>query len=279
MAADRHNIFLIRRRSRQISRRLRDSRVRLFVVLLLAFISAGCGQRQSDSTPPISTGGHKIPPDYNPNRIPLPEADQRLGSAVVILVDTSGSMDQHIADADGNSQPKHAIAREVLQGIVDHTDKWTVENTDHNLEFGILTFSSSVQKILDPRKFDRDTAENAIAAIPRPTGGTAIGEALRSGYQALYANGCLRKYIICVTDGENTSGADPEWMARQLFQQTGGEVEIHFVAFDTSARHFGFVNDVNGFVVEAADGEQLKQQLTDIYDKRIFAEAMPAEAE
>jgi hypothetical protein len=61
-------------------------------------------------------------------------------------------------------------------------------------------------------------------------------------------------------------------MARQLYHQTEGAVEIHFVAFDTSSRHFGFLKDVNGHVVEAADGKQLQDQLVQIYDKRIFAE-------
>ena len=62
-----------------------------------------------------------------------------------------------------------------------------------------------------------------------------------------------------------------------LHEQTGGEVEIHFVAFDTSAGHFAFLKDVNGFVVEAADGAQLDARLADIYEKRILAEAPSAE--
>jgi hypothetical protein len=36
---------------------------------------------------------------------------------------------------------------------------------------------------------------------------------------------------------------------------------------------------VNGSAVEAADGEQLKRRLTELYEKRILVEAMPAEKE
>ena len=66
-------------------------------------------------------------------------------------------------------------------------------------------------------------------------------------------------------------------MARQLYSQTHGDVEMHFVAFDTSAEHFRFLKDTGGSAFEAADGNQLQARLTEIYEKRIFAEAMPAE--
>nr|HPM23150.1 hypothetical protein [Phycisphaerae bacterium] len=97
--------------------------------------------------------------------------------------------------------------------------------------------------------------------------------ALEAGFKALYASGCVRKYVVCITDGENTVGPPPDRIARQLFAQTGGEVEIHFVAFDTSAAQFAFLKSANGAVVEAADGAQLQARLAEIYEKRILAEA------
>ena len=83
--------------------------------------------------------------------------------------------------------------------------------------------------------------------------------------------------MVCISDGENTAGNPPDYIARILYEQTKGEVEIHFVAFDTSPQKFGFLEKVNGSVVEAADGKQLQARLTDIYEKRILAEAPPAE--
>ena len=116
-------------------------------------------------------------------------------------------------------------------------------------------------------------------SIRQPRGGTAIGWALEEGFRALYKTGCVRKYIICATDGENRTGPSPAAVARQLYEQTGGDVEMHFVAFNTSAAKFGFLTKVNGYVFEAADGEQLQAQLSAIYEQRILAEAMPAENE
>ena len=61
-------------------------------------------------------------------------------------------------------------------------------------------------------------------------------------------------------------------MARQLHAQTQNEVEMHFVAFDTRAARFQFLNEVNGHAVEAADGLKLQEELARIYEKKILAE-------
>ncbi|MBI4580138.1 MAG: VWA domain-containing protein [Planctomycetes bacterium] len=211
------------------------------------------------------------------NQIPLPAAQQRLCTAVVILLDTSGSMTQAVGDRAGGRSPKHQIARQALERIVNYTIDWKKTHPDRDLELGLFTFSSSARAVLPMGPFDAGKSRSALASLTKPGGGTAIGDALRRGFEALYASGCVRKYVICITDGENTTGPRPDRIARQLYAQTGGEVEIHFIAFDTSAKRFGFLESVNGHIVEAADGAQLEARISDIYEKRILAEAMPAE--
>jgi Mg-chelatase subunit ChlD len=126
--------------------------------------------------------------------------------------------------------------------------------------------------------FDEEAARTAIENFT-VTGGTAIGLALEAGYKALYQTGCVRKHVICITDGENTSGPDPAPVARTFYEATHGDVELHFVAFDTSPKKFGFLTAVNGSVVEASDGAQLGGRLSEIYERRILVEEMPAEHE
>lgn len=140
------------------------------------------------------------------------------------------------------------------------------------MKMGVILFASSVRDLLPVGDFDAAKAREALNRLPHPNSGTAIGNAMEHGFQALYGSGCIRKYLICITDGENTVGVRPDRMAKQLFDQTNGEVEIHFIAFDTASRHFAFLKDVNGHVVEASDGKQLNDELTKIYDKRILAE-------
>jgi Mg-chelatase subunit ChlD len=209
--------------------------------------------------------------------IALPKADARLCSAVVLLIDTSGSMKQDVADRGGRRRAKSAIAADALNRIVEHTAEWRKQHKDYVLHLALFSFSSSVREVLAIGEFDADRAKAALARIPPPGGGTAIGRGIEEAARALYASGCVRKHLLCITDGENTSGPPPDRIARQLFNQTGGDIEMHFLAFDTSADQFAFLRDVNGHVVEAADGDQLQARLTEIYEKRILAEAMSAE--
>lgn len=225
----------------------------------LALAAMGCSQSGKPTEP---TAVH----------LNLPRPELRAGTAVVILVDTSGSMEQAVRDPSGGQRPKFQIARDALERIIRTTEEWKKKNPDKTLQLGIANFSSSVTTLLPVSDFDAAKARAALKRLPHPNSGTAIGRALEEGYEQLYNSGLARKYILCITDGENTSGIKPEYVARQAFEQTKGEVELQFIAFDTSAKSFRFLKDVNGHVVEAADGPQLQQELTNIYEKRILVE-------
>jgi Mg-chelatase subunit ChlD len=243
----------------------------VLVAVLGLIAAAGCGSstppaHQPKSGQPIKTAAGA------PHHVNLPKAEPRSGTGVVILVDTSGSMAQPVPDAKGKMRPKSDIAREALNGIVQYTGKWKKDHAASLLQLGIYNFSSRVNEVLPMGEFDAAKAEAALARIPPPNGGTAIGLALEEGYKALYRSGCTRKFIVCVTDGENTVGSGPDPVARQLHAQTDGAVQLNFVAFDTRASQFKFLSDLKGHVVEAADGGRLQAELTTIYEKRILAE-------
>lgn len=205
--------------------------------------------------------------------IDLPQAEARPGTALVILVDTSSSMNGEVPDHEGKRRPKSQIARDALARIVKTTADWKRKNPDRHLDLAIYHFATRIAPVLPMGEFDADKAAEALKKIPKPEGNTAIGLAMEAGFRALYGSGRSRKFILCITDGENTEGPAPDRVARQLHDQTQGGVEMHFVAFDTSARAFGFLKFVNGHVVEANDGEQLQMELGRIYEKRILAEA------
>jgi len=211
--------------------------------------------------------------------IELPSPAQQLGTAIVVLVDTSGSMAQTVPDSRGRQSPKASTASQALRKILEVTRDWKTAHPETPLYFGLSTFSSSVQPVLPMGPFEFDSANKAVSEIPGPAGGTAIGKALVAAFQGVYATGCVRKHVVCITDGANTVGTPPDLIARQLHAQTHGDVEIHFVAFDTSADQFRFLASTNGTAVEARDETQLQAQLKEIYERRILAEAMPAEKE
>jgi Mg-chelatase subunit ChlD len=243
---------------------------------LCLLVGPGCGQ--SPTSPVGGPPGPGPGPKHGAARkdvtyIDLPKGESRPGTAVVVLVDTSGSMAQSVFDHAGARRPKYQIAREALERIIEQTGKWKKDHPDSHLQMGIYHFSGMVAPVLPMGDFDQDKAQAALARIPSPNGGTAIGRALEDAFKALYRSGCRRKFVVCVTDGENTSGPEPDRVARLLFAQTSGEVEMDFVAFDTSARQFKFLGQVNGHAVEAADGAQLQKELSKIYKDKILAEA------
>jgi Mg-chelatase subunit ChlD len=198
------------------------------------------------------------------------EVEEGLGAAVAILIDTSGSMRDR---APGDARPKYVVANEALEAMLDATDAFVAKRPDFPIKIGLYTFSSSVETLRPIQPYDRAAVRDALAALPLPGGGTAIGDAMREARPDLYRAGVFRKYLLVVTDGDNTNGRPPEEVAREIFQKSEGAVQVYFVAFDTSPQKFAFLKDVGGDVIGAGTGTELRQALDGIYQGKILAEA------
>lgn len=198
------------------------------------------------------------------------EVDEGFGAAIAILVDTSKSMREVVP---GDSRPKADVARDALEAMFDATEALVAKRPDFAVKVGIYSFSSGASTVMPMQRFDRAAIRDALARLPRPGGGTAIGEAMRTARPDLYRAGVFRKYLLVVTDGENTAGRSPDEVAREIFRKSEHGVQIYFVAFDTSADRFSFLEDVQGDVIGANSGPELRKALDEIYQDRILAEA------
>src|SRR3954463_7648385 len=254
--------------TRFIVRHLRSVAVAALVSLLLA----GCQEpaRQRSAT------------DRNKNRAaeaeaPSPAAvEEGLGAAVAILIDTSGSMKDK---APGDSRPKYVVAQEALEAMLDATDAFIARRPDFPIKIGVYSFSSSVRMLRPIQPYDRAAVRATLASLPRPGGGTAIGEAMREARPDLYRAGVFRKYLLVVTDGQNTNGRRPDAVAEEIWHKSGGAVQVYFVAFDTSPDKFAFLKAAGGDVIGAGTGAELRTALDGIYQGKILAEAVGAERE
>jgi Mg-chelatase subunit ChlD len=191
---------------------------------------------------------------------------------VVIVVDTSGSMKESVPAGNGQNRPKYQLANEALTEILRQTQEWTAANQDKPLNLAITTFSDKPRPVLKMGQFDNDSAQKGVKAIPGPDGGTAIGDALRDSWSSLKPVGCERQYLLCITDGQNTTGRRPEEVVPEIFNDSGGKVEIHFIAFDVNSNLFDFAKKYNGQVVSASNKEDLDRELKRIFKKNIFGE-------
>ena len=240
---------------------------RLPVLALIALVAMGGCEVRSRSDRAERRRADKAEAPYQA------DVEEGLGAAVAILIDTSGSMRD---DAPGDGRPKHVVARQALEQMLDATDAFVAKRPDFPIKIGVYSFSSDVHELLPIQTYDRQRIRAALASLPRPGGGTAIGDAMRDARPALYRAGVFRKYLLVVTDGENTRGRDPETVARDIFTKSEGAVQIYFVAFDTSPAKFAFLKDVGGDVVGAGTGPELRTALDGIYQGKILAEAVDA---
>lgn len=199
--------------------------------------------------------------------------DQGLGASVALLLDVSGSMNE---TAGGDSRPKFIVAREALDAMLLATDSFAVRQPGFPVNVGLYAFNGGVTRLVPVEPYNRATLLNAIASSPLPKGSTAIGDAMDLARADLYRAGTIRKYILVITDGENTSGRSPRDVAREISTRSEGAVRLYFVAFDVDASRFAFLREVNGEVLGAANGMALRAGLDSIYRGRILAESMNA---
>ena len=205
------------------------------------------------------------------------ENEESLGAAVAILIDTSSSM--RAPASGGDLRPKYEVAREALEAMLDATDAFVAKRPDFPIKIGLYSFSSSVHRLQPIAPYNRDMLRRTLATVPRPGGGTAIGEALAAARPDLYRAGVFRKYLLVVTDGENTSGRPPDQVVREIFAKSEGGVQTYFVAFDTSPGAFGFLKEAGGDVFGAGTGDELRKALDGVYQGKILAEAPAVEKE
>lgn len=204
------------------------------------------------------------------------EVEEGLGAAVAILIDTSGSMKERVP---GDSRRKHEVAKEALDAMLDATDAFVARRPDFPIKIGVYSFSSGVNTLHPIQPYDRAAIKRVLANLPGPGGGTAIGDAMREARPDLYRAGVFRKYLLVVTDGENTNGRNPEAVARDIWSRSQGGVQVFFVAFDTGTEKFAFLKEVGGDVIGANTGAELRTALDGIYQGKILAEAAAGEKE
>ncbi len=206
----------------------------------------------------------------------VPSVDEGLGASIAILIDNSGSMKKA---AEGDSRRSTSSrARRSKQCWRRPTRSWR-EQPDFPINVGLYRFSS-------PR--DGDGADQALrprprlksrrsTSMPEPDGGTAIGRAMDVARDDLYRAGTFRKYILVVTDGENTDGVSPRRIAQEINRRSEGAVRMYFVAFDVDAERFALR------ARRARRGGRRPQRLTrsahdstTIYRGKILSEAVDA---
>jgi hypothetical protein len=202
------------------------------------------------------------------------------GVALAIVYDTSGSMNDAVMGKAGRGESKDIIARRALDSLVTQLAAFVTNapaGATRSLETSVYVFSSTgAKELVPPSSFDVTRAANWSKEIPKPSGGTPLGNAAQAGARTVMNSKFNRRHVLILTDGLNTVGPAPEALLAPLMKQAekdGKTFFAHFVAFDVAAKQFDPVKKLGATVLGAANEVQLNSQISFILEEKILLEA------
>jgi hypothetical protein len=206
-------------------------------------------------------------------------AAEEEGIAVAIVYDTSGSMKESVRTARGGYEPKYKIANRALESIVQRIQTFatnTSGGTPRKIHSGLFVFSGRGGKeAVKLGPFDPVAFKTWLKNYAGPDSATPLGLTLEMANANLLRSGLMRKHIVVITDGINTTGPDPATVMPRIRTQAARQstgISVHFVAFDVAAKVFDPVKKLGATVVAAIDEKQLNSQLEFIFEKKILLE-------
>jgi hypothetical protein len=210
--------------------------------------------------------------------LPVLAADDD-GVALGILYDTSGSMNERVPNSHGSPSPKYVIANRAVLAVVKQIQTYTtngVTGAPRKVEVGLFTFSQNgAQEAVKFGPFDAGAIQNWTTNFSKPSGGTPLGNALRTVSQAVLNSPQPRKHVLIITDGMNTVGPDPANILPSVNKAANKKqtpLFVHFIAFDVNATVFNGVKKQGASVASAADEKELNSQLDFILQNQILLE-------
>ena len=241
------------------------------LLLLLAALAAAC-EIQPSATGPFQ-GRNPLEEQLRPPA----GVERREGVAAAVLMDTSGSMEEGVAGADGNKVEKIVIARRAVTSLVRQFEEYAQKNPGRAVVVGVYEFSTRdslphCRVVIPIGPPDSQAASEAVERMV-PAGGTPIGDAMILAKRDLDRWGMTRRHMLVITDGKNNKGYSPGAVADVLSRQDEADrAAVYFIAFDIEAERFSAVKEAGGLVMAAANERDLNQTIDFILTGKILAE-------
>ena len=173
-------------------------------------------------------------------------------------------MKDRVPDSHGSSSPKYEIANRAMLAIVKQIQAFTTNGTPdapHKVDVGLFIFDKDdAREVVKLAPFDAGAIQNWATNFASPSGGTPLGNSLRTVSRAVLNSPMPRKHIIIITDGENTVGPNPAAVMPEVnraAEKKQSPVFVHFIAFNVDAKVFNGVKKQGASVASAADETQL----------------------
>lgn len=209
--------------------------------------------------------------------------EDNLGLSILLVADCSGSMYDPPKDRS-SVDPKYIVASQSLSEIVSFLEDFynkSLKDEGILLKLGVLKFDDKVETLFELSEMNRDNFKSLkdLASNPAnftPDGATAIGKALEKGAEILSQSQTIFKSLIVITDGENSSGVDPEKVLSAIVEDRNNKstedfpiftnsILVSFVGFDIESYVFNDLEKIGSRVTSASNKIELIDSLKKIF--------------
>ena len=241
----------------------RDSKIGLLGIdVTKGAVNVRIEQPQRAGTVPPSWLEKQQDPGKESHAQPLSGQKETSHAKVIFILDASGSMWGQV-----NGKPKIAIAKEVMDDLVDHLPS--------SMEVGLMAYGhrrkgdcTDIELLVPLDKCDPSALKAKINAL-HPKGKTPLSAAVEQAARKLrYSE--ERATVVLISDGLETCNADPCKLAERL-AMTGVDFTVHVIGFDLEeqeqARLRCLADKTGGLFLAASDAGGLRQALRKTVDK------------
>jgi hypothetical protein len=200
------------------------------------------------------------------------------GIALVVVFDTSGSMNSPIAAkaSNGTRDSKFQAAQRAFGLVIDRLEVFTKSPAAKPLSVGVTVFRKQDAAVALPlAPFDAAALRRWLGNA-RADSATPLGNALFLAGQELLAAPAASRHLLVLTDGANTAGRSPESALASLnraAEKKQTPLFTHIIAFDIAPATFATLKQQGATLIGAANETQLNSQFDFILEEKILVEA------
>lgn len=201
------------------------------------------------------------------------------GTALFIVYDLSGSMEEGVKNSKGVSEEKCAIADRALITVGKRFDAYLAANSNRTLGVGIVVLRNSRCYFENFKVLKNNVGKYFVDWTnyrDAPAGGTPLGNAISlAASNMIGIKNVSNKHIVVLTDGISNVGPNPESILptiQKQYKDMGVNLGVHVIAFDVNEGVFTTLKQQGATVLGAENEVKLNKQFDFILREKIMLE-------